>query len=103
MHHAYSDTERDPHSPHYFRSMFRMMWKTKDYYLDLLMRKVEPEKGFDKNIPEWPAFDRIANLWTLRFAWAGLYTLYYVHFATEPWMFLLLPVHCVTGPIHGGI
>ena len=22
MHHAYSDTEKDPHSPHYFKSMF---------------------------------------------------------------------------------
>jgi stearoyl-CoA desaturase (delta-9 desaturase) len=103
MHHAYSDTEKDPHSPHYFKSMFRMMWKTKDYYLDLLLRRVEPEKGFDKNIPEWPAFDRFANLWTLRFVWAGLYTLYYIEFATQPWMFLLLPVHFLMGPIHGGI
>ncbi len=103
MHHAYSDTEKDPHSPHYFRSMFRMMWKTKDYYLDLLMRRVEPEKGFDKNIPEWPAFDRVANLWTLRFAWAGLYTAYYILFASQPWMFLLLPVHYIMGPVHGGI
>jgi stearoyl-CoA desaturase (delta-9 desaturase) len=80
-----------------------MMWKTKDYYLDLLLRRVEPEKGFDKNIPEWPAFDRFANLWTLRFVWAGLYTLYYIEFATQPWMFLLLPVHFLMGPIHGGI
>lgn len=103
MHHAYSDTEKDPHSPHYFKSMFKMMWRTKDYYLDLLLKRVEPEKGFDKNIPEWPAFDKIANLWTPRFVWVGLYTLYYVQFATQPWMFLLLPIHYVMGPIHGGI
>jgi stearoyl-CoA desaturase (Delta-9 desaturase) len=103
MHHAYSDTEMDPHSPHYFRSMFKMMWKTKDVYLNLLLRRVEPEKGFDKNIPEWQAFDRLANWWTPRFVWAGLYTLYYIEFATQPWMFLLLPVHYLMGPIHGGI
>ncbi|MBI3578353.1 MAG: acyl-CoA desaturase [Ignavibacteriales bacterium] len=103
MHHAYSDTEKDPHSPHYFKSMFKMMWRTKDYYLDLLLRRVEPEKGFDKNIPEWPAFDRFANSWTLRFVWVGLYILFYVFFATSPWLFLLLPLHFIMGPIHGGI
>ena len=103
MHHAYSDTERDPHSPHYFKSMFKMMWKTKDHYLDILLRRVEPEKGFDKNIPEWPLFDKMANLWSVRFLWAGIYTIYYVLFATQPWMFLLLPIHFLMGPIHGGI
>lgn len=42
MHHAYSDTEKDPHSPYYFRSMFMMMWRTKDIYLGYLLRRVEP-------------------------------------------------------------
>ena len=26
MHHAYSDTERDPHSPVYFKNVLKMMW-----------------------------------------------------------------------------
>jgi len=30
-------------------------------------------------------------------------TLFYVHFATAWWMFLLLPAHYVMGPIHGAI
>ncbi len=103
MHHAYSDTEKDPHSPHYFRSMFKMMMHTKDRYLDLLLRRVEPEKGFDKNIPEWSAIDRFANMWTPRILWGLGYTAFYVAFATEWWMFLLLPVHFLMGPIHGAI
>ncbi|MGA9407435.1 MAG: acyl-CoA desaturase [Bacteroidota bacterium] len=103
MHHAYSDTEKDPHSPHYFRSMFKMMWRTKDIYLGYLLHRVEPEKGFDKNIPEWKAFDRFADSWTVRFLWVGAYTLFYVVFAPSPWFFLLLPFHFIMGPIHGGI
>jgi stearoyl-CoA desaturase (delta-9 desaturase) len=27
-HHAYSDTEKDPHSPHFFTDVFQMMWHT---------------------------------------------------------------------------
>jgi len=103
MHHAYSDTEKDPHSPHYFSSMIHMMLRTKDVYLDYLLNRVEPEKGFDKNIPEWSRFDAFANRWTPRFIWVALYTLFYVQFATEWWMWLLLPIHFVMGPIHGAI
>jgi len=103
MHHAYSDTEKDPHSPHYFRSMFRMMWKTKEIYVNYLLHRVEPEQGFDKNIPEWKGFDEVAHSWIPRVIFAGLYTWFYVAFATEPWMFALLPIHFIMGPIHGGI
>lgn len=103
MHHAYSDTEKDPHSPHYFSSMIHMMLRTKDIYLDYLMNRIEPEKGFDKNIPEWRLFDEIGKYWTPRILWGVAYTLYYVAFATEWWMFLLLPVHFLMGPIHGAI
>jgi stearoyl-CoA desaturase (delta-9 desaturase) len=103
MHHAYSDTEKDPHSPHYFRSMFKMMWRMKDIYLDYLLHGVEPEKGFDKNIPEWKAFDKFADTWAVRFLWVGVYVLFYVVFAPGAWFFLLLPFHFVMGPIHGGI
>jgi stearoyl-CoA desaturase (delta-9 desaturase) len=103
MHHAYSDTEKDPHSPHYFASMVHMMLRTKDIYLDYLLHRVEPEKGFYKNVPEWKAFDRLANLWTPRVLWAGFYTWFYTVYATEWWMFLLLPLHLIMGPIHGAI
>ena len=29
MHHAYTDTEKDPHSPAYDDNLFSMMWRTK--------------------------------------------------------------------------
>ncbi len=103
MHHAYSDTEKDPHSPHYFSSMFRMMWHTKEIYVNYLLGRVEPELGFDKNIPVWPLFDRFSSSWTFRLLFVAGYTMYYVVFATEPWMFALLPFHFIMGPIHGGI
>jgi stearoyl-CoA desaturase (delta-9 desaturase) len=32
LHHAYADTEEDPHSPSFSSSLFDMMWKTKNYY-----------------------------------------------------------------------
>ena len=31
-HHAYSDTEKDPHSPHFFTDVFQMMWRTAQSY-----------------------------------------------------------------------
>ncbi|HWP81343.1 MAG TPA: acyl-CoA desaturase [Bacteroidota bacterium] len=103
MHHAYSDTEKDPHSPQYFKSMFKMMWRTKEIYVNYLLKRVEPEQGFDKNIPEWPAFDRFANKWSPRLLWLVVYTAFYAFFATEWWMWGLLPIHFIMGPIHGGI
>ena len=39
MHHAYSDTELDPHSPLFSNNAFDMMWKTKNIYNDVLNNK----------------------------------------------------------------
>src|SRR5689334_25095310 len=38
MHHAFSDTEADPHSPHFFTDLFRMIWSTKLIYVCLPSR-----------------------------------------------------------------
>jgi len=35
MHHAYTDTEKDPHSPSYDANLFAMMLKTKMIYQDI--------------------------------------------------------------------
>ena len=32
MHHAYSDTEKDPHTPHFFKEVFSMMMHTREVY-----------------------------------------------------------------------
>src|SRR3954469_23347734 len=35
MHHAYSDTPKDPHSPENYGNVMTMMWATKKIYSDL--------------------------------------------------------------------
>ncbi|MBT6489067.1 MAG: acyl-CoA desaturase, partial [Deltaproteobacteria bacterium] len=35
--------------------------------------------------------------------WISLYTGFYIAFATQWWMFFLLPIHYLMGPIHGAI
>src|SRR5215469_18926267 len=58
MHHTYSDTEKDPHSPHFFKDVFGMMWKTKVIYLAYQRHKIEPEPQFRDRYPSWPLIDR---------------------------------------------
>lgn len=47
--------------------------------------------------------DKLGQSWAARLAWMAGYTLFYVKFATQPWMFALLPVHFIMGPLHGAI
>lgn len=103
MHHAYSDTEKDPHSPLFFRDAFQMIWHTKDYYAALVHNTVQPEPRFDKNIPSWPAMEKIAESNISRYLFAAGYILFYVFFATQWWMWLFLPLHFFMGPIQGAI
>ncbi len=106
MHHAYSDSPKDPHSPHNSKNLFEMMWKTKDVYIDFVRDKVKPEARFDTK-PVWTAVENLGEMWTSRFLWGTLYTLLYIWFYYQfnmPWyLFFLLPVHYLMGPIHGAI
>jgi stearoyl-CoA desaturase (Delta-9 desaturase) len=103
MHHAYSDTEKDPHTPHFFREVFTMMMHTRSIYNDVLNRRVEVEEKFDRNFPEYPGIDRIADSWLMRLSFAGAYIAFYAAFATHWWLYLLLPIHFLMGPVHGAI
>ncbi|MBH2003107.1 MAG: acyl-CoA desaturase [Sphingobacteriia bacterium] len=103
MHHAYSDTEKDPHTPHFFREVFSMMWHTKKVYHGVLKGTLEIEQKFDKNFPVYPAIDKIADSWFTRLFFAAGYILFYAFFATEWWMYLLLPIHFLIGPIQGAV
>jgi stearoyl-CoA desaturase (delta-9 desaturase) len=103
MHHAYSDTEKDPHSPLFHSNVFTLMWHTKHQYDAYAYNRKDPEARFDGGVPEWPLLDRIGQSWLLRFAWMGFYTAFYVVFAPSPWFYLLLPFHYVMGPVHGAI
>lgn len=103
MHHAYSDTEKDPHSPHFFKDVIGLMIKTKNIYLDYVNFKIEPEPAFRDNYPTWPLIDRIGDLWITRSIFILLYVAFYIQFAEFWWMYLLLPVHFLMGPIHGAV
>ena len=103
MHHAYSDTPQDPHSPWHAKGFLDMMWKTKVQYADLKYRRVQPDPRFDGGMPEWPILDVTLGGWAASIAWGTAYAVYYLAFATHWWMFLLLPMQWFMGPIHGAI
>ena len=103
MHHAYSDTEKDPHSPHHTQNVFTMMWKTKHIYNDVLNRKGNIEERFTKDVPEWDGVDKLGDTWFSRIFWGTFYVLFYVFFADYWWLYLLLPIHFLMGPVHGAI
>lgn len=107
MHHAFSDTERDPHSPHFYPDVMQMMLKTKHSYDDYAYDRVKPEARFDGGVPSWPALDKLSQSWTARLAWCALYVGFYVYayafWGAPLWTFALLPVHFLMGPVHGAI
>ena len=51
MHHAYSDTPKDPHSPTNFTNAASMMLATKHTYDDYTYHHITPKPHFKKNIP----------------------------------------------------
>jgi stearoyl-CoA desaturase (Delta-9 desaturase) len=103
MHHAYSDTEKDPHSPHFFKDVWHMTMKTKDIYLNYAKYGAQPEKPFQGKYPEWKLLDRISDSWIVRVGFGVLYFLFYLKFAPYWWCFALLPVHFFMGPVQGAI
>jgi stearoyl-CoA desaturase (delta-9 desaturase) len=103
MHHAYADTEKDPHSPKHFKNLFAMMWHTKKVFCDICDRNIEVEERFTKNLPDYPKLDKWGQSYTNRIMFAMLYIAFYVVFAPYWWLFLLIPVHILMGPVHGAI
>ncbi len=102
-HHAYTDTEKDPHSPKYFGSIFTMMWATAKVYMDLFKQKIHFEERFEKNLPNWKWLDNFGHTWFSRILWTAAYVAFYIIFAPSAWFYLLLPIQIVMGPFHGAI
>ncbi|GAB3181475.1 acyl-CoA desaturase [Telluribacter humicola] len=107
MHHAFSDTEKDPHSPHHTKNVFTMMWETKDIYNAVLNRKRAIESQFERNYPEWNLIEKLGDSWASRIGWGvvyiAFYVLAYVYLDMHWAFFFLLPIHFLMGPIHGAI
>ena len=103
MHHAFSDTEKDPHSPHFFKEVMSMMKYTYKIFSGIHNNKLQFDAKFDRNFPEWKTVDWMANTWTSRLLFGTGYVIFYVYFATSWWMYFLLPIHFLMGPVHGAI
>ena len=103
MHHTYTDTEKDPHSPKYDKTIFSMMWRTKELYSNIFDKTADIDDEFTNGVPQWQAFEKFAHNWMVRLFWAAAYTAFYVIYADAWWVFLFLPVHFIMGPLHGAV
>jgi stearoyl-CoA desaturase (delta-9 desaturase) len=103
MHHAYSDTEKDPHTPHFFKEVFTMMMHTREVYNGVHKGTIQVEDKFDRNFPVYPAIDKIADSYITRILFGISYVVFYYFFANYWWEYLLLPIHFLMGPVHGAI
>ena len=103
LHHAYTDTPKDPHSPMYYPSILSMMKHTAKVYRDIGAGRMEIEERFIKNLPDWPAMDKWGQSWTSRILWVIIYIAFYYFFAPSYWYYILLPVHFLMGPVHGAV
>ena len=104
MHHTYSDTEKDPHSPHFFRDVYQMMQSTILIFRGFLTGQNLPDPQFTKApLPVWDRLDRFGHHIITRLFFGAAYTAFYIYLAPNAWWFLLLPVHFLMGPIQGAI
>jgi stearoyl-CoA desaturase (delta-9 desaturase) len=104
MHHTYSDTEKDPHSPHFFKDIWQMMFHTAKIFRAFVTGKNLPDPQFTKEyIPVWRTLDKIGHSSFTRLFFVAFYISFYVIFAPSYWWFLLLPIHFLMGPIQGAI
>ncbi len=103
MHHAFTDTEKDPHSPMYSKNVVDMMLKTHRVYSDIFTGKTIVEERFTKNVPTWRWFDAFAHSTFSRLVWIAAYLVFFWFFATSWWWYLLLPIVFSMGVVHGAI
>jgi stearoyl-CoA desaturase (delta-9 desaturase) len=103
LHHAHTDTEKDPHSPSYTKGLFDLMLQTKNIYAAINTGKYPVEEKYLQNLPGWRKFDAFADAYSTRISWGVVYFILYLLLATQWWMWLFFPVTCLMGPVHGAI
>lgn len=107
MHHDFSDTEQDPHSPHFFKDIFQMMIHTKRIYNDFLTGKRTPDSKYCEDLPTWPGLDKFGDYWLVRVSWGLIYSAIYLTIIYSQdlsyWWLLMLPIHFLIGPVQGAI
>jgi stearoyl-CoA desaturase (Delta-9 desaturase) len=104
MHHEYSDTEKDPHSPHFFKDIWHMMVHTARVFRSFVKGTNLPDPKFTKEyLPSWKRLDMLGSSSITRILFGAGYFAFYLYFAPNAWWFLLLPIHFLMGPIQGAI
>ncbi len=103
MHHAYADTEKDPHSPKYDKNIFKMMWRTFKNYQNINKKRVPIDRKFINGVPQWETFDRLAGSVPSRLFWVLLYFVFFLFYAYSWWLWIFFPFILMMAPIHGAI
>ncbi len=103
MHHAFADTEKDPHSPSFSKNLMDMMWGTYIRFNDIIHRNLVTDPRFTRNVPQWKWFDYVADHLATRTTWSIGYFIFYYAFATAWWQWLFFPVTLFMSPVHGAI
>lgn len=103
LHHGYSDTEKDPHSPHHTKNVVHMIYQTFHIYTDIRKRKIHQTFPIKRPCVDWDFFENINHTRLMRVALIVLYFSLYWQLADSPWIWLLFPVHCFIGPLQGAL
>jgi stearoyl-CoA desaturase (delta-9 desaturase) len=101
LHHAHTDTEKDPHSPSYTDNMFALLWQTRNNYNSIFLGRTAVDDKYKKDLPEWASFDKMAHNWIARLAWGAFYIGIYALLVTQWWMWLFLPITFAMGALQG--
>ena len=83
LHHKYSDTEKDPHSPRFSKNIIRMNLETVKNYEAILRGKNDYSK-YDYNVPRWPSLEKVADNVFTRTSFIIFYCFIYYQFTTSP-------------------
>ncbi len=103
IHHVHADKPGDPHSPHDEPNFFKLMLLTRNNYQRFYQSKIRVDENLKKNLPAWNRFEYLVHNWIARSCWILLYITFYILFATQWWMFLLLPVTITMAAFQGNV
>ena len=103
LHHIHTDTEEDPHSPHNEPNFFRLLLVTRNNYQKVYTSNLNVAIKLTKKLPQWNSFESFAHNWITRATWIIAYTTFYILFATQWWMYLLLPITVTMAAFQGNI
>ena len=101
-HHAYADTDKDPHSPSHVSNIFEFNKKTFDEYR-VIVKQFAEDKIKANDVPRWIFMERLAELHSVRVLFVLIYILIYYYLSAPAWSYFLIPIHVLMGPIHGFI